>query len=296
MTEELNAILAADLPSQGDATKLADLLYARCYTRSILDGEVERGADVDLTPALEAANRSRAHWIEGWRIAQVLDDGRIVARRGSAERIFLPGDYISHRGIGSGLKEGSAITVYSAAGSSELQEMFYYAFSEALSDHEMQSCVRIYWNVRPEGAARLMESLTGALNRFQVPFRFKCLNKASRYPRRDAAVLYFDRRYYRILALVVEQVHAQVLPWLNAPTPLFARRLAHGLAMAEDPGDSFGQHRCAILAGAMAASCGRAVADRLAEVERHFAARGLSLEVPWRNAGSSFDYEYPISA
>jgi hypothetical protein len=93
----------------------------------------------------------------------------------------------------------------------------------------------------------------------------------------------------------VETVHGEVLPWLSRSTPLFTRQLAHGLALAEDPGDSFGKHRCAILAGAMEASRGRAVEERLAEVRRHFEERGLSLDAPWLNAGSCGQYEYPIS-
>ena len=68
--------------------------------------------------------------------------------------------------------------------------------------------------------------------------------------------MYIDRRYYPIAALLVESIYGGVRPWLNASTPLFAKPLARGLALAEDPGDSFGKHRCTILAGAMAASRG----------------------------------------
>ena len=294
MWEELTAILSADLPSQEDAARLGDILYSRCYTRSVLEAEESGGAREDLTPLLQAANRSRARWVEGWRIEQVLDDGRVVAARNGAERPFSPGEYITHRGIGTGLAAGIEITVYAAAGSAEIQDSFYHAFGETVADGESGGILRFYWNIQPEGAARLMESLTSAFNRFQIPFRFKCLNQRSHFPRRDAAVLYLEGRYYRIAALLLEGVHGEVARWLNAGTPLFTRRLAHGFALAEDPGDSFGQHRCGILAGAMAASYGRTVEERLAELRRHFEMRGLSLDAPWLNAHSTGAYEYPI--
>jgi hypothetical protein len=295
MTAELSAILSAGLPSQDDAAKLSGILYNRCYIRCILDpAEEVRPVAADLTGILAAANRGRAIWVEGWRIEQVLDDGRIVARRNGTERAFQPGEYITHRGIGAGPKEGAAIVVYVAPGSSELQESFYHAMGESVADFESQSVVRIYWNIQAEGAPRLMESLTREFNRYQIPFRFKCLNNASHFPRRDAAVLYIESRFYPIAARLVESIHRDVLPWLNAGTPLFARRLGHGLALAEHPGDSFGKHRCEILAAAMAASQGSPVEDRLAEVRRHFEQRGLSWDAPWLNANSSGAYEYPV--
>ena len=277
MLAELTAILNADLPSQDDAAKLSETLYNRCYTRSILDSAGPSGSEAaaDLPEALEAANCSRSKWVEGWRIDQVLDDGRVVARKNGAERAFLPGEYITHRGLGVGPKEGTGITVFVAAGSSEIQPAFYYAFGETVGGDEPAGILRFYWNIQPEGAPRLMKALTRELNRFQLPFHFKCLNSASYFPRRDAAVLYIDRRYYFVTALLVESVHSEVLRWLNGGTPLFTKPLAHGLALAEDPDDSFGQHRCGILAGAMIASLGKPSEERLAEVRRRFEERGL---------------------
>lgn len=296
MQRELRAILGTAFACEDDPAALAGELYGRCYMRSILDPAPPTGDTPaeDLNGILAAANGSRGEWVHGWTIEQVLDDGRILARRNGAVRAFLPGEYITQRGIGMGVKEGIEIAVYPAPGSAAIQESFYFAFGEAVAEYETGSTVRIYWNVRSEGVARLMEAVTGEFNRFQVPFRFKCLNRTSLFPRRDAAVLYIDRRFYPIAALLVESIRCQVVSHLNAGTPLFTKRLAHGLALAEDPGDSFGKHRCTILAQAMAASRGRAVQDRLVEVARQFAQRGLSLDAPWLNAGSPGGYEYPF--
>jgi hypothetical protein len=293
MLTELTAVLTADLPSQDEA-KLAVHLYLHCYIRSILDSSTPEEPAADLTPALAAANRGRALWIEGWRVAQMLDDGRIVASRNGFDRTFLPGEYIAYRGIGTGLKEGCAITVYVAPGSAEIQDSFYYAFGETVADSESQTVLRFYWNIQPAGAYRLMEALTREFNRYQVPFRFKIINNASHFPRREAAVLYIGRRYYPIAALLVESIHTEVLPWLNDSTPLFTRPLARGLAFAEDPGDSFGRHRCAILAAALFATRGNPVDGRFSELRRGFDRQGLSFETPWLNASSSGVYEYPF--
>jgi HopA1 effector protein family len=315
LEEELDAILAADLGAQDDPARLAVIIYNRCYTASIFDSEGmhrlpdgrgsvthdrNRAASVsdrsgELTSVLEAANRSRASWDEGWKIDQMLGGGRILALKGGAARAFLPGEYLTHRGIGSGPKAGAMVSIFSAPGSAELQPGFYYAFGETVSEFgEDEQMVRFFWNVSVDGAPRLMETLTLVLNRFQVPFRFKCASRASDYPRRDAAVLYLHARYYPIAALVVEAVHAQVSAWLGLGTPLFAKRLADGLAFAEDPDESFGENRSKILAGAMVASRGKLLDERRAAVRRAFEERGLSLDKPWLNPGSVDHYEFPF--
>jgi hypothetical protein len=300
LVDELNAILAADLPEQDDPGKLATVLYNRCYTASILDPPLSplttSGPD-DLTPLLAAANQSRAAWDEGWRIDQLLDGGRILARKGGAARAFLPGEYLTYRGVGSGPEAGAMVSVFIPPGSADLQPAYYHAFSETVGEFEEdEQTVRFFWNVSAEGAPHLMETITRELNRFQIPFRFKCVNRTSDYPRRDAGVLYLHRRYYPITALVTESIYPRLAPWLYPGTPLFAKRLEEGLAFAEDPGESFGENRSKILAAGMVASRGKPMEERIAEVRRQFESRGLSLDRPWLNAGSVDQYEFPFPA
>jgi hypothetical protein len=248
-----------------------------------------------LTSTLIAANASRPAWDEGWRIDQILDEGRILARKGGAARSFLPGEYLTRRGLGVGPEAGKPVGIFLPEGSADLQPGFYHAFGETACEFEDSGqTLRFYWNVSAEGAPRLMEAVTHDFNRFQVAFQFKCGTRTAHYPRRDAAVLYLHLRYYAIAAMLVERVHARVSAWLDAGTPLFARRLADGLGFAEDPGDSFGKHRCKILAAVMAATRGKPAEERLEEVRREFERSGLSLDRPWLNAGSVDRYEFPF--
>jgi hypothetical protein len=294
LIDELKAIVAADLPHD-DPAKLAVVLYNRCYTASILDPPAPIVTPSDLTPVLAAANQSRATWDEGWKIDQVLSGGRILARKGGSARSFLPGEYLTHRGIGSGPEAGARVSIFSSPGCADLQPGYYYAFGETVGEfEETEQTLRFFWNVTPTGAALLMEAITREFNRFQIPFRFKCSNQASDYPRRDAAVLYLHSRYYPIAALVAKSIHARLQHCLDAGTPLFTKRIAHGLAFAEDPGESFGENRSKILAAAMAATIGKPADERVAELRRHFAQRGLSLDQPWLNPGSLDRYEFPF--
>ncbi len=298
MYSELAAILAASMPHEDDAVKLADVLYERCYTHSILDPwpPAESASDEDLTAVLMAANRSRPTWDEGWRVDQLLDHGRILARKNGAARSFLPGEYLTHRGLGAGPKAEKPVSIFLPAGSVEMQPDFYYAFGETAGEfEESERTLRFYWNVSGEGAPHLMEVLTRELNRFQIAFHFKCGNRAAHYSRRDAAVLYVHARSYSIVALLMEQAYEHVETWLRPETPLFVRPLAPGLGFAECPGESFGKQRCRILAEAMSATRGVAVDERMLAVRGQFERRGLSMEKPWLNAGSLDAYEFPLT-
>jgi hypothetical protein len=298
MNNELMAILEADLPGQDDAGKLAEVLYSRCYMHSILDPPPAANNEVidrDLTSVLDAANMGRAVWDAGWRIDQILDGGRILARKGGAARSFLPGEYLTRRGLGAGPVAGKPVGIFLPAGSADMQPGLYYAFGDTAGEFESgEQLLRFYWNVSAEGAPRLVEAVTRELNRFQIAFQFKCGARAVHYPRRDAAVLYLHQRYYAVAALLVERVHQGIAGWLSPGTPLFTRQLAGGLGFAEDPGDSFGKHRCGILAEAMTATRGWPAEERLQEVRRRFEQRGLSLDRPWLNAGSVDRYEFPF--
>lgn len=295
--DELAAVLSADLPSRNDAGALAEILYDRCYTRSILDATQPSGGDGDLTSDLIAANQGSPSWDEGWRIDQILDGGRILARKDGFARAFLPGEYLTHRGLGSGPVAGGPVSIFMPPSSSDLQPGYHFAFGETVDPcGEGQALVRFYWNISAEGGPRLIEEVTRQFNRFQIPFRLKCASRRSDYPRRDAAVLYLNRRWYPIAALLIDALLPSLQPWLSAGTPLFAKRLADGLGFAEDPGDSFGKHRCSILAESMCASQGWPVETRLFDLRAKFEQRGLSLDQPWLNPGSVDCYEFPFPA
>jgi len=298
MRRELEAIMATEWPEMEDTAALAKRLYKRCYNHSILDPPPAADATgPDLLDALIAANRGRATWDEGWRIDQPLDDGRVLARKGGAARAFLPGEFITDRGPDRGPEAEAPVNVFTAPGSADLQGAFYFAFGESVEElGPTIPTLRVYWNIAPEGAAHLMQALTREFNRFQVAFRFKCLRHVAHYSRRDAAILYVSRRSYPIVAMLIEKIYPSVRPWLRGAVPLFTKPVAHGLGMAEDPGDSFGAHRTKILAEALAASRDKSVDERMEELRRQFATRGISLDTPWLGPNSPETYVFPFPA
>ena len=284
------------------AALLEQTLYQHCYCRTfdgaLRDAHAEPLHGVDLTPALSEANATRERWDAGWQVYQMLPTGQVLAHKGGRTRALWPGEFLSTDAAGMMPRPGTNLSVFFPRETKTMQPGFYHAFGEAeAGELDGFSLVRFYWNVRAEGAAPLMREVTRGLNRFQVPFRMKCLTNSAFYTRNDAAVLYVERRFYRVTARVLAGVYKDVARHLRPDAPLFAKPLAAGLALAEEPytGESFGMQRCRILAEGLLSAHARGLRDdasRLGEVERHFAAYGLKLEAPHLNPRSVDTYEF----
>jgi hypothetical protein len=276
-------------------TKLTDFLYSRCYIRWFGERGSGKGAG-DLTEALREAHPGQPRRDMGWRVVEALDGGWIVARKGGAARRFAPGRYLILEGVFGPPAKDQPLLVWPGRDSLAAQPGYYYAHGDTVGEHlEGEDLLRFYWNITAGGAPRLLRGLVENLNRFQMPFHFKLPRNREGYGRRDAAVLYINRRYYGVVAMVAARVHAQIADELDEPTPLFTKRLAPGLALAEDPNESFGKHRCRILAAALRATFDQGLAtaeQKIGELERRFDGLGLKLELPYLNAGSRDEYDF----
>ncbi|KJC35603.1 hypothetical protein UP09_30715 [Bradyrhizobium sp. LTSP885] len=282
--------------------QLQSLFYEYCYCRRFNGAAPDRLAvplaSDDLAPALSVANGSRDRWDAGWQLKQTLPNGQIVAVKGAMTRMAWPGEFHAHGAPGVPPQPGAEISLFAPRESLLSQPGFYFAFGETLADQQEDfGVVRFYWNTTVQGAPRLVGAIAAALNRFAVPFRFKCLRLPSQYDRTDAAVLYVARRHHRIITLLAPEIHAAVRQELKPATPLFSKPLADGLGFAEDPrtGESFGMHRCRLMAEAVCRAHQRgheAGEVRLREIAEAFAAAGLSLERPYLNIGSADPYDF----
>jgi len=142
--------------------------------------------------------------------------------------------------------------------------------------------VRLYWNLRADGAVPFVAAATRRLNSADAAFRLKVLNDPDAFDRCDAAVIYLARDEYPGLADLILGLQAEIRDFLSPLTPVFTAELAPGLGFAEDPGtaESFGQQRCRLLANALVQSHESGSMDdaaRLADVEIWFAQAGIDL-------------------
>ena len=255
-------------------------------------------SDPEWVGSLARANQSRERWEDEWRILHSMPNGHVLAQRGKTTRTLAPGEFINLSGSGMVLSTGTLVRVYVPRESRTVQAGYYFAFGETLPDsNDELSVVRFYWNVSAEGAPQLLQRISGDLNRWEVPFRFKTPSHPGMFARTDTAVLYAPRRYAQFTRGLVSEIHSAIHHLLRDDVPLFTLRLAPGLAFAEDPGtqESFGMCRSRILAqGIWQAHVqgAHSTADRLKVVEQQFQSQGISLSRPWLNAGSADEFQF----
>ena len=131
-----------------------------------------------------------------------------------------------------------------------------------------------------------------------MPFRLKCMNHPADYVRTDAAVAYVALRYFQITAQIVTGFPDSLTRNSNRRCRCSAKKLASESALRRIPksGESFGQHRCRLVAEGLvdAWQAGRQdPASRLECVERRFRLSGLDLQHPYLNPGSVDLYTLP---
>jgi hypothetical protein len=227
-------------------------LYARLYTRPAAGapGPPDLLAQRDHVAALSAANNGRGTWEPGWTAGAVDEDGRVAVSKDGLTFWAPPQGVRTGRGAP---RPGEFCRVLVAKELRNLMPGYYLAIGNgdpADRRDAPEPLVRLYWHLTARAAVPYVATVTATFNALDVPFRTKVLSDPGTYLRADAGVLYLERRYYPALGDAIQAVHRRIEVDLRPPTPLFARPLAPGLGLAEDPlnGMSFGQHRCRLAA------------------------------------------------
>lgn len=222
---------------------------------------------------LAAANRASSSVSEGWSV--VADKGTevVVAGPDWEQVVVAAGDFVPD-GSGKG-------RVRLPASLAQRQQGYFHFLGEVdkppLAPGQE---TRFYFHLCREGAIRFVSSVTTRLNAAGVPFRGKVVSDPQLYRRADAGVLYLRRDDAPRAVPALRAVWGDVHPYLCRSVPRFTKPLAPGLGVGESPGggESFGMHRCRLVAEGLwlARERGEAEEDgRLRAVEARLAEEGL---------------------
>ncbi len=278
-------------------SELRKALYARLYARSEPQnaGYRDELRNRTLGAELSAANCGKGTWEPGWIIQGPEEEGRIPVRKDQLTLWVTP---LQLRSLGNSARTGTPCRIRVGKELRELMPGFYIAIGdgdERSTRDEEGRLVRFYFHVEANGAVTFIRTVTMVLNRAGVPFRAKVVNQLEGFPRADAAVLYLDKRDYKRVAPLLPAMYEPLRPLLRKTVPLFTKRLADGLGLAEDPQteDSFGQHRCRLVAQGLwtAFSAGRSDDEsRMTFLSDAFSAAGLNVAALYLQPGSADDY------
>jgi hypothetical protein len=247
-----------------------------------------------MTPFVEqlaAANAGRGCLETGWHLLG-RDGARAVATRGG------PALWLDAAAV----EAGAGVAVRLPRDLPAISPGYYMALGDRpLPPPAAEPLVRFYWHVDAAGAVRLMALLTARLNGAGLPFRLKVVNDPREFGPCDAAVLYTRQADYAAVAGIAHEIYPDVVAHLGAAVPALTHRLAPGLGLAEDPGqgESYGLHRCMLLAEGLVRAYESGIRDpgtRLGAIAQRFVEAGLDLDRPYLRAGSTAAYPFALPA
>jgi hypothetical protein len=274
-------------------------VYNECYCRKKLDTDLHinynlgsknvEEIDKFFLNRLATANQFNQGWNLRWKILNKFSNGTILVSKNEEIRLVFPGEYVFETFPQAKNNEVS-IKAYKDYMNSASPD-FFFVFGEQYYRNSCGSIIRFYFNLQPEGAPILIKHISRILNRFEVPFQFKCLVSPSHYTRFDSAVLYIEKRYYNLVRELILDVYSELTSYLNKDIPLFTFCLADGIGMAEQPANngSFGMHISMMLTeGLVECLMNNSNSKEWAgHIERRFNIHGVSLEFPYLNNGSN---------
>lgn len=276
--------------------RLQHELYGNLYCRGFaapsaeVDGPVTHAATA-FVALLSAANCGRGPREPGWVVTDV--DGETVVVERDGLRLWVRGGDVSVDG--GPPVTGAAARVRFPKELRKLSPGFYMALGDVALAERGDPIVRFYWNLTSAGAPRFVEHGTRRLNEAGLAFRLKVVEDPGRFRRCDAGVLYVRKADYGEAIGHVGAVFQELAGECKPAIPAFTKRLAEGLALAEEPGseDSFGMSRCLLVAEGLIAAedaGARSTEERVEVMAGRFAQAGVSLERPFLNPGSEDDY------
>ena len=287
--------LARELLVDAIAQRLHTDFFGAAQPRSQRGGPVTPADDGGaFVRTLSQANCGRGTWQTGWRVTAV-DGETVTVVRPDGLRLLAPAEdcrFADAYAHGAGARADVRV----AKERTGLRPGVYVARGDAPRAPASDGPVRLYWNIAAAGAVTFVARVTYALNRASLPFSLELLDDPARYGRRPAADLVVAKTHAAPVITLLRPLLRTLAAHLADGAPAFAKPLARGLALGEDPADGrrFGEHRCQLLAEAIVSASEqglRTTQPRLTLVRERFAAAGLSLDAPYLRPGSDDAYE-----
>lgn len=307
--KEYNSFGDGEISNEMLSHNLQQLIYKEFY---MADRERSNGKEVgphndpptppdDFLQRLRTANSSRERWDRGWMVDSIDMNGSLHVKKGNFSRHAYSGEFIKESFAHRSTEKNDSLKLLVRNEHWEKDDVFYFVFGETLAEDQYEWLARFYFNLAPEGSPPLIRAICRGFNRYFIPFQFKCLNHPHLYSRTDAAVLYFDRRYFTIGYEILSGIYRALARQFRSACPLFTLRIAPGFAFAEnppDPAESFGSSRSRLIARAVVAAFNEARDKQtwIQAVSGTIRQNGYDLNSFYLNPGSHYPYHFNYDA
>jgi hypothetical protein len=273
--------------------QMADEIYSRYYCAGS-SPENQKSADKEQIEESNFLSQIRSAYtlepknLRGWILTEISQDKKYATiSKYNESRMVSTGSILGFRSE-TDMKLGEEIYYRRNYYADHQDSPFYYIHS--ISDRPLSSfrLIRIYFNLSVSSVPEFISSLTNMLNRYMIPFDFKCFKNPKIYSlRADTSVLYLNREYSDFIAPMIQELANQKLKWIDN-IPLFTMELGKGISFAENPknNDSFGSNISKILASTLYRN------NFSADSTLKDLSMMINVEKPYLNTGSKYPYPF----
>jgi hypothetical protein len=272
---------------------LAVALYADHYCLLPAGtGPPSIGTAAAFLASLRAANPVAARYQDGWTVMRADAGGVWIADAAQQPRFAALNEIVP---LANAIAPGLPVRLVPQRDFVTGPAGHFVIMGRPGFDPQTGRQIRFYWNLTPDGAAPFLREIGSRLERRRIPFQAKVPVDPARYARTDCGVLYLNDEEVEAARDAIAATYQVLRENLRPAVPLFTREIAPGLAIAESPPtrESFGMHRCGLIAEGLLAAEARGVREgeaRLAILREHLTAYGLDLDRLERNPTSRYPY------
>jgi hypothetical protein len=162
---------------------------------------------------------------------------------------------------------------------------------------EQRSCrgeelLRVYLSCAPRTSLHVVAAVATHAEEWEHPWLLSSRAMAQPVPSPDATVLYLPVAALDALRRPLTSMIEDVSPFLGTATPALALRIAPGVSLAQNPADgrSFGEHRCAVVAGTVLTSLRRGHREIVDRTLTAFRRAGIDPQAPYRAVDATWEW------
>jgi HopA1 effector protein family len=276
-----------DLYFSHSAIEFQKLEIAAQQPSQIQKNDLIDGVDIDFCQRLQQSNSSRGYLDPDWQVVAATPAGELVVVKDGLHlhinpQYHLPPDFRQAQPsdfipifLPPNLVGKDAYIIVGNSG-------------KPATDGNTPPSVRVYFNFTPDAAVAIADRLTRQFNQLALRFEFAILHDPGLFHRYDSGKLYLGQSDYLQAQTMLAEIYRAYQSEFSANIPVFAKQLAPGLGVAEEPpsGDTFGIQRCKLVATALVTAMERgetAATDKLRIVRSHFMAAGIDWLQPHLN-------------
>jgi hypothetical protein len=271
-------------------------LYSDHYSLLPIDPVPADMNGAEFFTSLQAANPIARRYEDGWTVARADASGAWLVNAAQQQR-FAPFNEIVP--LANAIAPGLPVRLVPMREMVTAPAGHYLISGRPVYDPQTGRQVRFYWNVAADGAAPLLREIGARLDRRRIPFQAKVPVTPSLYARTDAGVIYLNDEDVEAARDAIAATYRALHGSLRPSVPLFTREIAPGLAFAESPPtrESFGMHRCGLVAEGLVLAQQRGVVEpeaRLTILRERLTAYGLELDRLECNPTSRYPYRLDL--